>query len=244
MSPNHNQQRMYADLAWLFPIITPPEDYVSEAGEFIQAIRQNARIQVESLLDLGCGSGHNDHTLREHFRVTGVDTSKTMLSLAGKLNPDVRYLVGDMRSARLGEAFDAVIIADAISYMLTEEDLQAAIQTAFEHLKPGGVFATYAEETPDRFVQHGTFTTTHVQGDLSVTLIENYFDPDPTDTTYENTFIYLIRRSGKLQIETDHHLCGIFPAETWPRLLREVGFEVKTIHFEEGDCPMFVGVKP
>jgi uncharacterized membrane protein len=44
-----------------------------------------------------------------------------------------------MRSVRLGRLFDAVFIHDAISYMRTETDLRAAIQTAFVHCRPGGV---------------------------------------------------------------------------------------------------------
>ncbi|MEW5872305.1 MAG: class I SAM-dependent methyltransferase [Chloroflexota bacterium] len=239
-----DQKRLYADLAWLWPLISPPEDYVSEAGEFVQAIRQHARIEVKTLLDLGCGGGHNDHTLRQHFQVTGVDLSEEMLGLARRLNPDVAYQVGDMRSLRLGQVFDAVLIADSIDYMLTEADLRAAFATAYAHLRPGGVFVTYAEETREHFEQNGTYLHTHSQSDLEVVMLENYYDPDPADSTYEMTFVYLIRQAGRLRIETDQHVGGIFSLPTWSRLLQEVGFEVKVLDFEEGGCPMFVGLRP
>lgn len=55
---------------------------------------------------------------------------------------------------RLGASFDAVIVADAIDYMLTEPDLAAAFATAHAHLRPGGVFCTYAEHTREHFVQN------------------------------------------------------------------------------------------
>lgn len=241
-------ERLYQDLAWLFPIVSSPEDYVGEVAEFTRAIRQHARIPVRSLLDLGCGAGHNDHYLQKDFEVTGVDLSKTMLDLASRLNPQVEYLTGDMRSLRLGRTFDAVIIADSITYMLTEADLLAAIRTAYEHLNPGGVFCTYAEETPENFVQNGTYTSTH-RGqdqnghDVEVALVENYYDPDPQDTTFETTFIYLIRQDGALRIETDSHQLGIFPRVTWERLLRQAGFEVHQTWFDEADAPLFVCVK-
>jgi SAM-dependent methyltransferase len=241
-TPNE-PQRLYSDLAWLWPIISPPDHYVAEALEFVDAIRKHARIEVRTLLDLGCGGGHNDHTLCKYFQVTGVDLSQAMLALARKLNPDVTYLIGDMRSLHLGETFDAVIVADSISYMLTEQELGQAFATAYEHLQPGGVFCTYAEETPDCFEQNGTYSSTHVQGDVEVALVENYYDPDQTDTTYEMTLLYLIRRSGRLTVETDCHRLGIFPVETWLRLLRQAGFQVQRLHFKDGDCPMFVGIK-
>ena len=94
-------RRMYGDLAWTWPIISQKEHYITEAGQFRDAIRQYSRIEAKTLLDLGCGGGHNDWTLKKHFAVTGVDISENMLALARKLNPEVTYFHGDMRTARL-----------------------------------------------------------------------------------------------------------------------------------------------
>ncbi len=240
----NDQRRLYDDLAWTWPIISPPEDYVEEGQEFWRTIQKHSRIEAKTLLDLGCGGGHNDHALKEYVKVTGVDVSEAMLSLAGRLNPDVVYHLGDMRSVRLGETFDAVLIADSIDYMLTVEDLRAAFVTAFMHLKPGGVFCTYAEVTAQSFRQNETQCSTRAQGDVEITFVENCYDPDPTDSTYEMTFVHLIRRGGKLEIKTDRHLGGVFGLETWLKLLAEVGFEVEQAEFGTERIPMFVCVKP
>lgn len=109
---------------------------------------------MKSLLDLGCGGGHSDYTLKKHFEVTGVDVSEAMLALAKRLNPEVTYSLGDMRTVQLGKTFDAVTIFDSINYMLAVEDLGAAFVTAFKHLKPGGGFLTLVEETPERSQQN------------------------------------------------------------------------------------------
>ncbi len=239
-----DQRRLYGDLAWTWPIISPPDDYIQEAEDFRRVIQQHSRIEVRTLLDLGCGGGHNDYTLKKHFEVTGVDVSEAMLSLARTLNPEPTYLLGDMRTVRLGTTFDAVMIADSIDYMLTVEELQAAFVTAFVHLKPGGVFCTYAEQTLQSFQQNKTTCSTTVHGDVEITFIENVYDPDPTDTTYESTFVYLVRRAGQLEIETDRHLAGIFGLETWLALLREVGFEVEQRELEGEDIPIFACIKP
>lgn len=237
------RERMYHDLAWLFPIITPPEDYANEASEFTRAIHQFSLRPAHTLLNLGAGAGHNDLHLKKTFQVTGLDLSESMLALARNLNPEVEYLVGDMRSARLERKFDAVMIADAVGYMLTESDLLAAFHTAYVHLEPGGVFCTYAEETQEKFKQNGMYTTTHQAGDLEVALVENYYDADSQDTRYESTFLFLIRQQGKLTIEVDQHFCGLFPLATWQRLLEQAGFQVHELHFAEGDCPFFACVK-
>ncbi len=244
-----NQQRLYDDLAWVWPIISPPQDYVEETEHFCKIIQEHSQLEVRTLLDLGCGGGHNDCTLKKHFDVTGVDTSEDMLELARQLNPEVAYAVGDMRNLRLGKTFDAVTIFDSIIYMVTVADLHAAFVTAYKHLKPGGVFLTMVETIPERFRQNWTQCTTHARGDIEIAFIENAYDPDPTDTNYEVTLIYLIRRGGRLDIETDRHVCGIFGIETWHVLLEGVGFEVRQMEFAHpglgGEIyPMFVCIKP
>ena len=221
-----DERRLYSDLAWLWPIISPPQNYVEETEQLCQVVRDCSRIEVRSLLHLGCGAGHNDYTLKEHFEVTGVDLSEAMLEMGRRLNPQVAYAQGDMRTVRLGRSFDAVMLLDSVGYMLTEDDLRAAFATAFIHLKPGGVFLTIAELTQESFQQNLTFSTTHGAGDIEVAFIENHFDPDPGDTTCEVTLLYLIRRSGRLDIEIDPHVCGLFPLHTWRSLLKEAGFEV------------------
>ena len=247
-SPN-KERRLYSDLAWVWPIISTPEDYVEETEHFCKIIQEYSQIELTTLLDMGCGGGHNDFTLKKHFRVTGIDASEDMLKLARQLNPEVTYSVGDMRTMLLGKTFDAVTIFDSINYMVTEADLQAAFITAFVHLKPGGVLLTLVEATPERFRQNWTRCTTHASGDIEIVFIENAYDPDPKDTTYEETFVYLIRRGGRLDIETDRHVFGIFGLETWHGLLREVGFEVKQMELFrpsglEGEiCPLLVCVK-
>jgi SAM-dependent methyltransferase len=245
----NDQQRLYHDLAWVWPIISPPQGYIGETEHFCKIIQEYSQIEVTTLLDLGCGGGHNDFTLKKHFRVTGIDTSEAMLKLARQLNPEVTYLVGDMRTMRLEKTFDAVTIFDSINYMVTGADLQAAFMTAFVHLKPGGVLLTLVEATPERFWQNWARCTTYARGDIEIVFIENAYDPDTEDTTYEETFVYLIRRGGRLDIETDRHVCGIFGLETWHGLLREVGFEVRQMEFAHpglgGEIsPLLVCVKP
>lgn len=241
---------MYGDLSWTWPIISPPEDYVEESVWFANAIRAAARGQARTLLHLGCGGGHNDRTLKEHFDVVGVDLSEPMLENARRLNPEVEYMQGDMRSVRLGRTFDAVALLDSVSYMRTEGELGAAFATAFAHLRPGGVLVTYAERTRETFLHDWTDHRKCSEGDVTVILFENEFDPDPDDTTMEYTATFLIRRNDNLMIETDVHVMGLFPHATWLRLLAGAGFEVEehdlpeTMAGVERAVPTFVCLRP
>lgn len=247
-TPDPNRHRLYEDLAWTWPIVSPPEHYADEAKGFWRFLRMGAMGPVHDVLHLGSGGGHVDANLKRHVQITGVDLSPSMLRLARRLNREVEYRRGDMRSVRLGRAFDGVMISDAVSYMRTPRDLARAFATAFRHLRPGGAFVTYAEMARERFVQNWTETIRGRRGNVEVVFVENRYDPNPRDTTFESTFLYLIRRRGRLTVETDRHVLGLFPTATWRQTLRGAGFLVRHAGPDpatpDDPMPWFVGRKP
>jgi len=75
--------------------------------------------------------------------VTGVDRSEVMLAAAREKVGErtISLHQADVREVRLNRKFDAVISMFAVmSYMITNEDLEAVFKTAREHLNPGGLF--------------------------------------------------------------------------------------------------------
>jgi SAM-dependent methyltransferase len=248
-----NMWLSYSDLAWTESIITSPDDYAEETDFYVKIIKENVEIEAKTLLHLGCGAGGNDYTFRKHFKVTGVDISEVMLGIARKINPDVTYLHGDLRSIDLKERFDAVAIPDSIDYMATLPELEIAIGTACKHLNPGGVLLIVAK-TREEF-RENNFCYIGVKDDIEITIFENNYIPKTARSTYEATLIYLIRRKGKLSIHTDCHILGLFSQTEWLSLLTGAGLEVKQIRLDgaydrfflgEGEYHMqvFVGVKP
>ena len=235
---------MYRDLSWLWPIVSEPRNYVSEASLISGLIKSNTRNPMRTLLHLGCGGGHLDKALKRRFNVTWVDISGQMIALARKLNPEQEYLRGDMRTIRLGRLFDAVVIDDSIDYMTTEEDLRRAFLTARDHLRQGGVFCTYAELTVERFEQNKTEVSTHKGGGVDVVFLENTYDPDPSDTQCEFTFVFLIKEDGILRVETDRHIAGLFRMDTWVEIMEDIGFKVRRCEYPGEGIPMFVCLKP
>lgn len=213
----------YSDLAWTEHIIAPPDEYTEETELLVNTIKQHSKIEVKTLLHLGCGAGGNDYTFKRHFKVTGVDICENMLEIARDLNPEAVYHHGDMRTIELGKCFDAVVAPESIDYMRTENDLYSAMMTAQKHLKPDGVFLVVAN-TAERFSQNN-FVYTGSRDDIEITLFENNYIPPYPGTTYEATLIYLIRRKGKLEIYNDRHILGLFKLETWLDLLKKAGFD-------------------
>ena len=129
---------------------------------------------------------------------------------------------------RLHREFDAVFVHDAICHMTTEADLRAVMRTAFEHCRPGGAALFAPDFVRETFVEN----TDHGGSDSergSVRFVQWTTDPDPNDTSYFVDFAILIRdRLGEMRVEHDRHIYGLFPRAAWRRLLRGVGFEVKT----------------
>jgi SAM-dependent methyltransferase len=243
----------YGDLAWTESVIAPPDDYADETDYYAGLIREHSGITPRTLLHLGCGAGGNDYTFKRYFRVTGVDISEGMLEIASKTNPEVNYLLGDMRSFELKEHFDAVAIPDAIDYMATLPDLRRTIDTACSHLSPGGVLLIVAKIREE--FRENNFCYTGARDDVEITIFENNYIPGSDPSTYEATLVYLIRKAGELSIHTDRHLLGLFSQAQWLALMEGAGLEVKHTRLDgvydrfllgDGEYPMqvFVGVKP
>jgi SAM-dependent methyltransferase len=198
-------------------------------------IRKYAARPVATLLDIGCGGGKNVLNLHRDFNVTGLDLNPAMLAQAQALNPGCAFVQGDMRSFRLGQTFDAVLMDDAISHMNCRADFVAAFRTAYAHLNPGGVLVATPDVTIETFQQNRTTATPATRDGVDVVFIENVYDPEPADEQYETTILYLIRTHGRLRIETEHWTMGIFSLDTWRQVLRQTGFEVHQGQYSQAE---------
>ncbi len=217
--------RLYSDLSWIWPYLSPPENYAEEAEVYFGRFRRLGVPDGGTLLHLGSGGGSLDSHLKANYRIIGIDLSPAMIEIARQVNPEVEYVQGDMRTARLGQEFDAVLLHDAAAYMTSLDDLKRCHETAAAHLVSGGALLTPPEELRSRFKQNRVHHRTIEKDGVSVTTVEVTHDPDPSDSTFELTFVYLIRRGGSLEIETDTHVLGVFELEDILDAIRSSGFE-------------------
>jgi len=237
--------RLYNEFADLWPLVSSPDNYAREAGYWRAVLRARLGPGRHEILELGVGGGHNLSHLTSDFRATAVDISEQMLAQCRTLNPDVPLHVGDMRTVRLGKKFRAVLIHDAITYMLTEADLRQAFTTAAEHLEPQGVFVTAPDHFRETFRSPRVEHSTSCDGTTELTLIEYQYDPNPNDTMTETLMFYLIRTQAGLRVEQDRHVFGLFPLQTWLELMRDVGFSVEKhpypVHDDGREAYLLVG---
>lgn len=240
---------LYGDLAGWWPVLSSPGDYAEEAAFYRRTLLSAGAPSPGSLLELGSGGGNNASHLKRHFSMTLVDLSPGMLAVSRALNPECEHVLGDMRTARLGRLFDAVFIQDAIAYMRTEEDLAAAIGTAFEHCRPGGVALFAPDHTRETFAA-STDRGGHDCAGRSMRYLEWTWDPDPADSTYVCDMAYMLREAdGSVRCMHDRHVLGLFGHDVWLRLLGRAGFEARSLPFEHSgyepdSLHVFVGRRP
>jgi SAM-dependent methyltransferase len=140
--------QVYADQ---YDLLYSDKNYEAECDLIEEVFRRYAKSSVETILDLGCGTGGHAFPLaRRGYRVTGVDRSAEMLAHAREKTSVLQlpeggiipiFVQGDVRSVDLGRQFDAVLMMFAVlGYQLTNEDVLAALRTVRRHLTSNGLF--------------------------------------------------------------------------------------------------------
>ena len=220
--------RLYDDLAGWWPLLSPPTEYEGEAADLLPRLGMAAPRGQPTMLELGAGGGSLAFHLKRHFRLTLTDKAPAMLAVSRELNPECEHLVGDMRSLRLGREFDAVLVHDAITYATDPAAVQATLRTAAIHCRPGGTVAVlpdYVRETFAPETDHGGHDAADGRG---LRYLEWTWDPDPADDTYTVDYAFLLRAAdGKIRVEHDRHVEGLFGRAQWLQWFAEAGLSAR-----------------
>ena len=124
-----------------------------EIADWFDAMRSRSLIEIEylslaverapkkgAMLDLGCGGGEPiaRYFINHGFRVTGVDTSPTMIGCCKERFPDQTWILGDMRDLTLTSRFDVIVAWDSF-FHLNHESQRHMFRTFRDHCEPNGV---------------------------------------------------------------------------------------------------------
>jgi SAM-dependent methyltransferase len=232
--------KFYSKYPEWWPLFSPPSYYVEEAADLLPRFGPLPPDGTATLLELGSGGGSLVSHFKKHFTLTLTDLSDGMLAQNRALNPEAEFFQGDMRTLRLDRRFDYVFLHDAVCYMTTVADLQAAIATAAHHCRPDGTVLV----VPDYLVE--TFEDGSDYGGIDAPDGRGFryrwwsFDPDPSDNTYNVDFSFVMRdASGKVRVSRERHTEGLFSKAVWLDAFTRAGLSA-TCEFDQWDRPIFV----
>jgi SAM-dependent methyltransferase len=141
MIATDHAQVAYDAFARHYDAFTVHHDYDAWTTTIEQLARRHG-LCGRRLLDVACGTGKSlEPFVRRGYAAIGCDLSQPMLDVAAaKLGPSVRLERQDLRDLpRLG-AFDLVCcLDDALNYLVTSDELGAAISGLAANLAPDGV---------------------------------------------------------------------------------------------------------
>ena len=139
MSQFGNLYSQYYDLLY------SDKDYKAEVEYINRLIKENST-DVETLLDMGCGTGRHAELLCDKgYKVHGIDLSKDMLKIAENRRKDkedeLSFSHSNIQELNLNKKFNVVVsLFHVISYQNSNNELIKAFEVAKNHLKDGGIF--------------------------------------------------------------------------------------------------------
>src|SRR5262245_53107701 len=113
----------------------------TESADFIHSLIQKYKPGAKTLLELACGTGAVLQHLSKHYKVSGLDISAEMLSVARKKLPDAPFYQASMVTFDLSRKFDVIIcVFDSINHVLSFADWKRIFRQVSRSLPKDGLF--------------------------------------------------------------------------------------------------------
>jgi len=150
-----------------------------EDVDYIKSIISKYQPSTKNVLSFGCGTGRHEFLLSEDYKVTGVDVSFEMLTIANdcRKTENNEFILGDIRNVKLAKKFDTCVsLFHILDYLSTNKDLSEVFSNINEHLNDGGLFifdVWYGPAVLHIKPDERTQTTNEITKKCTPTLLEN-----------------------------------------------------------------------
>lgn len=207
----------------------PYDKWLSFAQEIIKKSGKN----IETIADLGCGTGELTLKLAEKgYQLYGVDYSIDMLTFADQKarneNIPIQWLHQDLRELEGLTNLDAVVsFCDVINYITSESDLKNVFERIAQSLNDGGLlmFDIHSLYHVDHCLINSSFTD--VTDDMAY--IWECIEGDyPGEMFHELTFF--VSEGGKYNRIDEFHHQRTYPIKVYEKLLIDAGFEKPVLY--------------
>lgn len=195
--------------------------------EFTKQIIDESNRSINTIIDLGCGTGEIALRLAgQGYKVTGIDYSSDMLTLAAhkanNKNFSIQWIHQDMRELQGFKDMDLVIsYCDSINYITTENELSAVFQRVAAALKPGGQFVFDVHSL--YHMEHQLINQTFADVTEDASYIWFCSEGDYTGEAFHELTFFESEGDKYIRFDEMHHQ-RTFSIEVYKKLLIDAGF--------------------
>ncbi|MCR5106332.1 MAG: class I SAM-dependent methyltransferase [Eubacterium sp.] len=134
--------KIYKDFAAVYDRMMNNIPYDNWCDYIISLLSLNHVSIGDDVTELGCGTGTVTSLLSDAgLRMTGIDLSEDMLSIARRKNPHINFILQDMCTFTVDKKQKAVIsVGDSMNYLLKKSQIYSAMKASYNALDKGGVF--------------------------------------------------------------------------------------------------------
>ena len=215
----------YEDFSRVYDQVMDQELY----EQWLDFTKRHLPKETKSVFELACGSGALSVRLaQEGYKVTGLDISEEMLTLASKKARQAGYQLdftaGDMRELSGLGKFDAVTCySDSLCYLENLDELQATFDGVFEILNEGGtfIFDVHSTYQVDEVFPNYSY---HENAEDFAMLWDTYEDAAPHSIVHELTF-FVQEEDGSFSRHDEVHEERTYEVLTYDILLEQAGFK-------------------
>ncbi len=211
-----------------------PAGYEKECSQVVELVQEYGHGDGRLLLDIACGTGEQARYLSRHFQVVGFDLSERMIELARKKVADgefqAEFHVADMCAFDLTQdsnrQFDAVVnLYGSIGFAENFAGMKDAVQAAYRHLKPGGVFLLTPWSTRETFREQ-LFSTANYNAGLHFCRMEVL--RKLSDEKIRVEMHHLIGKDLDVRSFRHEQTISLFGEAEYVSALESAGFEIVT----------------
>jgi ubiquinone/menaquinone biosynthesis C-methylase UbiE len=223
-------------------VYTAKKNYGKEAEQVHSVIAAHKHSEGNDLLDVACGTGLHAAALQRWYHVEGLDLSEGQLVVARKRLPDVTFYHADMTSFTTGKTYDAITcLFSAIGEVLDIEQVNSAIRTMAQHLKPGGVVIVEPWLRPEQFREGRIHSDFVDEPDFKVARMTTVERHGKIVDLYMH---YMVGRPGSVENFIEHHQEALHTVDEYMSAFQQAGLD--TTYDDEGliGRGMYIGTRP
>lgn len=233
---------VFGEYSTYYDVLYEEKDYEGECDYLESLWDKYSDIPVQSIVDLGCGTGGHSILLAQRgYDVVGIDRSESMLELAMKKartkGLKAGFRVGDIADFHEKKTFDCAIAMFAvIGYLTSNEQLLLAFKNIRNHLNGRGLFifdvwygpAVLCQKPGQRLKATG----------VDDNRIYRFASPKVDEVNNTVRVDYLLLKSGVVEEMREAHMVRYFFIPELKLIAGACGFEfVKALAFPSRNDP-------